>query len=346
MQKPLTHAAKSNLAIIPIVLVLLAGCAIDYDHAHVHAEHHNFGELQSALYGEVTFADDCSPEQQDVLREAMHRGRIASQTNAFEQCVRERVATLYIPCAGDPLFNESIETKTRRVLDKTQTENDLHINCTGGHSNASTYYHDFRYEQTERFWFSEWLDLMVGSLEAGVWGQPGADPSWCRAPGDPWAQLAGTTWHEVSHAHGYRHDECGIDDPNWHFQVNTIPYIVGDCMSEVISKSARVCGVDRACGQAGFMMLDSLEGETCSCALDPNDDWDGRGSFGHARNSFNGTLDHANLDKTGHYMIGAADVDGDGRDDLVSAHQDGSAYVWPGQSTGVFGGTVASSAAQ
>lgn len=72
--------------------------------------------------------------------------------------------------------------------------------------------------------------------------------------------------------------------------------------------------------------------------------WPGQwnGAFGGAVSSFAGTLDVANIDGSGHYIVGVADVTGDGRADLVSAHTGGTAYVWPGQSNGTFGGAVAS----
>ena len=72
--------------------------------------------------------------------------------------------------------------------------------------------------------------------------------------------------------------------------------------------------------------------------------WPGQanGSFAKAVASFGGSLNMANVDKTGHYLIGAADVTGDGRADLVSGHTDGSVYMWPGQSNGSFGKAAAS----
>jgi hypothetical protein len=64
--------------------------------------------------------------------------------------------------------------------------------------------------------------------------------------------------------------------------------------------------------------------------------------FGNAISSFAGTLDMANLDGSGHFIVDVADVTGDGRADLISAHTNGSAYVWPGQWNGTFGGAVSS----
>jgi hypothetical protein len=72
--------------------------------------------------------------------------------------------------------------------------------------------------------------------------------------------------------------------------------------------------------------------------------WPGKsdGRFGSAVSSFSGTLDMANHDGRGHFMLGLGDVNGDGMADLVSAHDNGNAYVWPGQPDGRFGGATAS----
>ncbi|MEM9461376.1 MAG: VCBS repeat-containing protein [Myxococcota bacterium] len=72
--------------------------------------------------------------------------------------------------------------------------------------------------------------------------------------------------------------------------------------------------------------------------------WPGQasGGFGSAVTSFAGTLDLANLDGVGHFIVGVSDVTGDGHADLVSASTDGHAYVWPGQASGGFGSAVTS----
>ena len=72
--------------------------------------------------------------------------------------------------------------------------------------------------------------------------------------------------------------------------------------------------------------------------------WHGKvnGQFGSADASFGGSLDTANVDQTGHYIVGVSDVTGDGRADLVSVHSNGNAYVWPGESNGQFGSAAVS----
>jgi hypothetical protein len=69
---------------------------------------------------------------------------------------------------------------------------------------------------------------------------------------------------------------------------------------------------------------------------------DGAGVFSRQRSSFRGTFQSRYAGGAGHYAVGVADVDGDGRADLTTVHSDGNAYVYPGQRDGSFGGYVAS----
>jgi murein DD-endopeptidase MepM/ murein hydrolase activator NlpD len=61
------------------------------------------------------------------------------------------------------------------------------------------------------------------------------------------------------------------------------------------------------------------------------------GGFSNAVADGAGTFDSALADATGHLVVGVADVDGDRRADLVTVHQDGSAYVYRGTPTGAWG---------
>jgi len=64
------------------------------------------------------------------------------------------------------------------------------------------------------------------------------------------------------------------------------------------------------------------------------------GTFSAGVASFAGTFDSAYRDGVGHWVIGAADVTGDGRADLVTAHSNGRAYVFPGWANLQFGSAV------
>ena len=69
------------------------------------------GRTTSALLGEVTFEDDCSPEHQAFNDSIMMFARIAVATDAFEECLREKVTDLYQKCNGDPFYNENVNVQ-------------------------------------------------------------------------------------------------------------------------------------------------------------------------------------------------------------------------------------------
>ena len=60
------------------------------------------------------------------------------------------------------------------------------------------------------------------------------------------------------------------------------------------------------------------------------------GAFGSSVASFRGTMNAALPDGAGFEPVGLGDVNGDGRADLVTAHTDGTTYVYLGQASGVF----------
>jgi hypothetical protein len=68
----------------------------------------------------------------------------------------------------------------------------------------------------------------------------------------------------------------------------------------------------------------------------------GQNSFGGGVASFNGTMDPAQFDQQGHYVIDVTDVTGDERADMVTLAHTGTAYVYPGQWDGRFGNGIAS----
>jgi len=255
---------------------------------------------QPRLYGDVTYANDCSASHIDLLEESMELGRIASNTDAFRECVTDRMTQQYIPCNGDPFATSSLSVQIDRALESTRMLNDVHITCTGGSGNASAYIGTYGHDEDEAFSWSSWLSAVLEGPSFPICG-PGEQPDWgpntCRPAGWPWSQVAGIAWHEVSHTHGYTHDYCGINDPNWNYQSDTVPYIVGNCLAKVINDSAVACGENNACG---FVSFEMLEDGQCECRRDPVPGWSER--------SFNG-----------HDRWYPGDFDGDGKTDVIRA---------------------------
>ncbi|MBI3557843.1 MAG: hypothetical protein HY074_16400 [Deltaproteobacteria bacterium] len=151
-------------------------------------------------------------------------------------------------------------------------------------SHIGSYGHD----DPEEFWWGAWL---VGAQRQGTkasLSQPVCSKEVkinCRWRAFPWpySQAAEGVSHEAMHTHGYGHgngddnqankEECGYEgksDQQWHFQRNTAPYIVGDCMSYVLEHSATVCGVaaTESCEDNGLRLVTTLDGNNCECVAD------------------------------------------------------------------------------
>ncbi len=236
------------------------------------------------VYGSIQFQDDCSPLARDVVKQAVEFGRIASHSKAFATCVKDAISPQgahygtwamgpYRACQGEPYATETREVQLARILAVAQSSNDISMNCTGGGGNASASLGEYGHTDSEKFGWGAWLSTTLSTLE-----QPDRRPApW------PYSEGAGILWHEVTHTHDYSHGgneqkeaaaACGYaSDPTWDYQVNTLPYIVGNCIQYVLEKSADVCGSPDSCG-LGALNLISDPGATgstksCACVSDP-----------------------------------------------------------------------------
>lgn len=69
------------------------------------------GKLVSRLYGDVIYESGCTDEDIELLDDSMVLGRIASNTQAFSDCVNDRITQDYIPCNGDPFGSANLSEK-------------------------------------------------------------------------------------------------------------------------------------------------------------------------------------------------------------------------------------------
>jgi hypothetical protein len=295
---------------------------------------------QAHLYGDLQFGSDCAVDEQTFNEDIFEHGRIAAATDAFEQCVDRVMRTgwggmgPYLACDGDPYEHHRLTTQVDRVLQATRTPNDVTMTCGGGSGNASTQLGGYG---TPHEWFNwggwfrdvhDQLDLpRCGTVPAGV------DCRWAPYPW-PYSQAAGIVWHEVMHRHGYTHGAndqagakpacgyAGLSDAAWHFQRNTVPYIVSFCVDKVLERSDDVCGDIDTCGRNEFRILDDFLGSTCSCTADPR--MDGLGLVDAADDAFDvleqvgtddwmGAWNHGPDDE----ILGFGDFDGDGREEYL-----------------------------
>jgi hypothetical protein len=232
-------------------------------------------EATEDLLGTVTTTSDCTAQKSTFITSTMRYGRITASTRAFEQCVEQALragvsvagggwAGNYRRCNGDPFYGEPLTTQLQAVLDVARSGYDVQINCSSPNGNASAGIGTYN-QTSEALGFSTWLDAVVNQPRVGAW---------------PTSQTAGIIWHEVMHQHGYTHGaddqanalvNCGYaGDPTWHFQVNTMPYIIGACMTGVLDESAAQCGDIDACPAGQVRLISSYGGRGCECVADPN----------------------------------------------------------------------------
>lgn len=294
-----------------------------------------YGRVTSALLGRVEQADDCTPEFQAFNDRIMVFGRIAASTRAFEEILSSRIRELYRECNNDPFYGQSIDVQIRKAIDASRSLNGVHIKCTGGSGNASASLGNYDNLSDEFFSWGAWFSSVHSQLSKPVCraGQSTGDDN-CRFAAYPWpySQAAGIVWHEAMHQKGYTHgandqeaadDACGYPgDRNWHFQRNTMPYIIGNAITEVINKSAERCDLDACASGNQLQMITSANGTTCNCVNDP-------GQKGLALMQLkNGKL----VDQTikpheewiggwhlgaGNKIAGQGDFNGDGTDDFI-----------------------------
>jgi hypothetical protein len=249
-----------------VLSILLTACAADAPE--------ETSRTESAVLGGVTYTN-CTPAQLSFVDRARSYARIASVSRAFEQCVEEGSINgieanpgfwvgPYRQCVGDPFYGQSLTKQIRRALDAARSPNGLSISCTGGGGNASAAIGGYGDTDDEGLAFSGWLGAAMTDPPSGAW---------------PMSQTAETIWHEAMHQHGYTHGAndqepaiaaCGYTgDPTWNFQTNTMPYLLGGCMSGVMSQSYAACGAIEGCGAGMLRLVDGWGSRTCECVADP-----------------------------------------------------------------------------
>ena len=339
---PARTIARRRLHAAALLLAPLLGCGTATEDAVTEV-------TQDPLLGTVRYGGDCTAGEIGFLDQVMVYGRVAAASPAFQQCMAAAVnhTTLALPiygqnvapyrqCNGDPAFGWAPSQQLAAAMMITHSENDVTMNCTGGGGNASTNLGTYDHADPEVFWWSGWLASVFHQLSVPVCGTPGASPSDCRFAPYPWpySQAAGIVWHEASHTQGYTHgandqanaiNACGYaGDPTWNFQANTMPYLIGSCISAVIDQSGATCGGDLAagCESGALRMITSFSGTTCACVHDPR-----ATGLGLVR-ATGGVLKSYEIVDDGDWMggwhygpgnvvVATGDFDSDGRSDFV-----------------------------
>jgi hypothetical protein len=238
------------------------------------------------LLGTVNYGSDCNDTDKAFLAKTMHYGRTVAVSNAFQQCMTAAMSSSqsgvggpYMQCNGDPFYGQPSATQLQEVIQAARSTVDVSINCTGGGGNASSSIDHYGRLDPEALSFSGWLkvDTTLGWPVCN-----GSNGPNCRFAGEPWpwSQASGIIWHEAMHNQGYTHGAndqanakvaCGyanLSDSQWHFQWNTMPYLVGNCISEVINRSGQHCGAPLESGN-GLKLVTDFNGSSCAVAQDP-----------------------------------------------------------------------------
>ncbi len=267
-------------------VALLAGCS----QGDVVTPTEPVTQQSNELLGDSKFSGGCTEKDAEFQLTMHEYGRTAAVTTAFEQCIQAAVQNQgtvswslsdeqrpvgelsssfgpYQSCAGEPFANASPQEQTRRALIASRNPNDVRIHCSGAieGANASADIGQWGHGGEDEFHWGPWFrDVQKPRCS----DEQTED---CIRPNDVWpfSQGAGTIWHEAMHTHGYSHDDCGRGDtPGWHFQRNTMPYIVGRCIETVLELSGASCDVN-SCGSGELSLIDGLNSTSCECVTDP-----------------------------------------------------------------------------
>lgn len=237
-------------------------------------------QRSDALYGAVTYGADCTPTLRAMAEDSMRFGRITAGTRAFAQCVSTRMRERYRGCTGDAYNSAGIDAQVMAALLTARTPNAVSMSCTGGGGLASTGQNSgYGHSVSETFSWSTWLADAAAARAWPVCG-PGVTGA-CRLSVWPMSQGAATVWHEAAHTHGYGHGHntdntaaataCApSSSAGWNFQSDTVPYIIGNCIAEVLERSDAACGGNvESCGAGQLRLVDGFSSNTCACQSDP-----------------------------------------------------------------------------
>jgi hypothetical protein len=265
-----------------LVLVAMSACAFETSEP----DGRSVESKSSPVLGQWVYGPDCTPAMKVMLDRAKRFGRAVVTTEAFASCMSQRMAGSYqlagrtsgpyLKCIGDPWYSSPLATQIEKATAAARSWNDVGMMCTGGGGKASSWLGTYGHTGMETFDWGTWLTTV------NTWYEPT----------NPWpaSEAAGIVSHEASHTHGYTHGDndqekakiaCGYSThPTWHFQVNTLPYIIGQCVEDVLARSGTDCGGNLETCPVGYTKVVDRIGSTgaggapgpaptCSCVLDP-----------------------------------------------------------------------------
>lgn len=262
------------------------GCAVEVapdeaagmdDDAPAHVE---VAATEQPLTGVVN-TTSCDATEQRVAQLAVQAGRFVAASVGFKECLTNTMAFSsnlwhggaartsragpYNAYSGDPYRAEVVNTQINVAWYASQSTSDVNITCGGtGESNVFGSAMIGSYAQDRDSAESMLVDELWGAWAA----KPGATNGGTTAElfQLTHAVLANTVWHEGMHQWGYQHAGGA-------FQLsflNTVPYIVGDCMETVMRQSASNCAA-MTCPPFQRPVKRFFD-PICQCIMDPQYD--------------------------------------------------------------------------
>lgn len=240
---------------------------------------------QPVLGDVATWGPTCNASYQNVIRKALWFGRVAANSNAFQQCMTRAMQTgfegkgPYKKCRDEPFGSDPIATQITKAVAIGRGANTWNIACDGasngafGQAGIGSYGLTGPEEIKFGIQFQRTAQKAESALAVGL---------------APYPLLAEALWHEAYHQHGYDHGAsdsedaaqvarenaryCGQqNDATYHYQVNSLPYIAGRCIGLVLEKGEAACGIPDRCPVGTSLMLPtSIDSTTCACVADPS----------------------------------------------------------------------------
>lgn len=251
--------------------------------------------------------DNWTPKRRRFQLDTMFHGRVVSVSKAFEECVTKSVENgtrgngPYYYCKGDPHKSLSKAEQAKKALHVTRKFYNVEVKYEPNGSGNAHHHGGGSYDdQDQYFHWAGWFNSAADSFDYKIC----SDAKFCQEnpghrkcsrfersdnePGNrrcrwsaypwPYSQAAGIAWHEVMHHHDYGHgannqndapEKCETENiSNWHFQRNTMPYIVGRCVSRILSRSQDRCGSIKA-GSKGLKLIKDYNSRDCEVVEDP-----------------------------------------------------------------------------
>jgi hypothetical protein len=199
----------SLLALALLVIAVLPACAQEEGSEPVAAVDHALQEAPIPRF--ATGPDACTLQQWRNVAEVTRLAQKTVQTPEFAQCLRARVLQDYMPCRGDDHGGDATLEHANDVLSLLRN-NDAPIQYQCDETLS---------EFAGRAPYGEFDHDRSLTVKVGV---PDRELSRSQK-----AILGGTVAHEVTHTHGYRHDNCNAG-AQYIGNVNSMPNIVGDCV--------------------------------------------------------------------------------------------------------------------